>query len=63
MTTSIQCPNCKHYDGIKECSAFPLGIPSTIYEGHFDHKKPYPNAKYPGDHGIQFEPIEGDNAN
>lgn len=32
------------------CNAFPNGIPDEIWEGNFDHRKPYP-----GDHGILFE--------
>ncbi len=38
---------------ISICDAFPNGIPDEIYREGFDHTKPYP-----GDHGIQFEPIE-----
>ncbi len=52
------CMRCKHY--IKEpgsvyCKAFPNGdgIPEEIFFGENLHKEPYP-----GDHGIQFEPIE-----
>lgn len=32
------------------CDAFPDGIPDAIYQGGFDHRRPYP-----GDHGIRFE--------
>ena len=34
----------------RTCKAFPNGIPDEIWEGNFDHRKPYS-----GDHGILFE--------
>ena len=36
------------------CLAFPDGIPEEILTSAFIHTEPYP-----GDHDIQFEPIEG----
>jgi hypothetical protein len=53
------CLPCKHFifdenDVCKHvCKAFPDGIPDEIWRGDNDHKKPYP-----GDHGIQYEPID-----
>ena len=54
------CLPCKHFNrkaysksDEKTCEAFPDSIPDEIWRGDNDHKKPYP-----GDHGIQFEPIE-----
>jgi len=37
------------------CDAFPDGIPVEIFSSDFktDHTKPYP-----GDHGIQYSPLE-----
>jgi len=35
------------------CDAFPRIIPTDILFGGFDHTRPFP-----GDHGIQFEPIK-----
>lgn len=47
------CHRCKHRRDVDTCNAFPNGIPTEILVGDFDHRNPYP-----GDGGIQFEPIE-----
>lgn len=60
-----QCVNCLFLDRRKSqnqatplpytCIAFPAGIPDLIIRNKFDHKNPYP-----GDNGIQFEPVDGE---
>ncbi len=56
---SNQCLECSHFIGRSNkrfgflCDAFPKGIPADILTGKVDHHKPYP-----GDHGIQFEPLK-----
>ena len=65
MTTEIieerpitVCVICKYFVGNERtCKAFPFGIPDVILAGEFDHNDPYP-----GDNGIQFEPIEDEYA-
>lgn len=52
MEISELCDNCKHLDYNLVCTAFPNGIPDEILIKGFDHRNPYP-----GDHGIQFEPL------
>lgn len=52
-----QCIRCIHWLGRKRCPAFSGEIPDAILTNEHDHRKPYP-----GDNGIQFEPIEGNNA-
>jgi hypothetical protein len=51
------CVGCKHFHrenkDAETCDAFPDGIPAPILRAENDHREPYP-----GDHGIQFEPIE-----
>ena len=50
---SSLCDLCAHRDGNETCTAFPGGIPEAILTGDHDHTEPYP-----GDNGIQYEPIE-----
>jgi len=53
MTIALSpCIKCKHYKRNNQCTAF-TSIPFEIQSGKNDHKKPFP-----GDNGIQFEPIE-----
>lgn len=49
---SAVCSNCKHHTGGHRCRAF-NAIPEKIWLGEHDHRRPYP-----GDNGIQFEPID-----
>jgi len=54
MSQTNNCLFCKHYNIIQHtCTAFPFGIPEIILKGLNNHKEPFP-----GDNGIQFEPIE-----
>ena len=61
MLKLTKCHKCKYYvepteyDLMPKCKAFPEGIPLEIFREEVDHEKPYP-----GDNGIQYEPIEGD---
>lgn len=50
---SDQCLECKHYEGMHVCKAYPEKIPMEIFTGQHDHTEPYE-----GDNGIQFEPIK-----
>lgn len=57
MTTPISpmCMLCARYDwATGGCEAYPDGIPSEILLGALDHRVPQP-----GDHGLQFVPLEG----
>jgi hypothetical protein len=47
------CEDCKHYDGVHHCPAFPLGIPEPYWLGREVHKKP---GKYRQKNKIVFEP-------
>lgn len=48
------CSSCKHkMMNDSSCAAFRRGIPIEILSGQHDHRSPYP-----GDNGIQYEPIE-----
>ena len=50
---STQCAECKHYQGVLTCDAYPEGIPEKILTGEHDHAEPFD-----GDQGVMFEPVE-----
>ena len=51
------CSFCQRFDRTnpvaRKCSAFPEGIPLEIWKGENDH-----TTAYPGDNGIQFQPVQ-----
>jgi hypothetical protein len=54
----FQCESCLHLHSnwsTPTCAAYPEGIPTEILYNEVDHRFPLP-----GDHGIQFEPDEGE---
>ena len=51
LPQSSQCLECRYYQGLSRCDAYPDHIPSEIFAGLHDHRKPYP-----GDKGIRWEP-------
>lgn len=54
MALEQNCFVCKHFhDDEHTCDAFPEGIPTVFLYLDEVHNQPYP-----GDHGIQFEPLE-----
>ncbi len=53
---SRQCQACARIffkTNPPSCQAFPRGIPAQIFNGYWDHTKPFP-----GDHGFQRAPAE-----
>ena len=53
MHLDKNCYHCRHYRSDYTCTAFPNRIPNKFLTTQEVHDKPEP-----GDHGIQFEPIE-----
>lgn len=56
------CMDCRHADWEHfyatrklRCKAYPERVPDMIKLGVHDHRTPYP-----GDHGVLFEPREGE---
>ena len=50
-TPDSQCMTCKHLETMGHCTAYPDGIPMSIWSAKENHDKPRVD-----DHGIQFEP-------
>ena len=46
------CRRLRDFGADRKCDAVPEGIPPDIWEGETDHRAPFP-----GDQGIQFEPV------
>jgi hypothetical protein len=54
MNLEQNCFVCKHmHDDLRTCEAYPDGIPTEFLYLDEVHNRPHP-----GDHGIQFEPVE-----
>lgn len=47
-----QCIDCKRWQQLGSCEAFPDGVPDAILTNVHDHRQPYA-----GDQGIRFEAI------
>lgn len=56
MSYSAQCLFCAHFQMAESaCAAFPDGIPSEVFTGMHDHRRPYP-----GDNGVGFKSMDTD---
>ncbi len=53
MSQSNQCIECKNYEGVGTCKAFPLKIPVEIITGEFIHDTKHPQQ----DNNIIFQDI------
>jgi hypothetical protein len=58
MSQGHQCINCQNYRMQVKCLAYPVKIPQDIFDGSFDHSKPFPNSKNPTDKGIMFKELK-----
>lgn len=57
LAYSTVCTFCAHFQpdsktGRYQCATFGSNVPDDIWYGRHDHTTPYP-----GDNGIQFEPL------